>query len=90
MTMISRGVGISIAGGGGEMVHGISLGCFVFFLFFFLFGIMRYLFSVQKALCSASYKEKKTYKPNNNHPVHLIIGKIKLPETIEEPSPPST
>jgi len=26
VTMISRGVEISIAGGGGEMVHGLSLG----------------------------------------------------------------
>jgi len=33
--MISRGVEISIAGGGGEMVRGLSLGCFfVFFSFF--------------------------------------------------------
>jgi len=32
VTMISRGVEISIAGGGGEMVRGLSLG-----LFFFLF-----------------------------------------------------
>jgi len=49
---------------------------------------MRYLFSVQKALCSASYEEKKTYKANNNRPLHLIIGEIKPPETLEEASPP--
>ena len=48
---------------------------------------MRYLLLVQKALCSASYEEKKTYKPNNNRPLHLIIGKIKPPETIEETYP---
>ena len=33
MTMISRGVEISIAGGGGEMVGVLSLGCCFFFLF---------------------------------------------------------
>ena len=31
MTMISRGVEISIAGGGGEMVRVVSLHCFSFF-----------------------------------------------------------
>jgi len=39
--MISRGVEISIAGGGGEMVRVLSLRRF--FSFFF-FVIMRYLF----------------------------------------------
>ena len=48
----------------------------------FFFDIMGYLFYVQKALCSASYEEKKTYKPNNNSPLHLIIGKIKHPKSI--------
>ena len=33
MTMISRGVEISIAGHGGEMVRVLSLGCFLFFFF---------------------------------------------------------
>jgi len=46
--MISRGVEISIAGGGGEMVHGpIS---WSLFLFFFFFVIMRYLFLGTKSL----------------------------------------
>jgi len=31
--MISRGVEISIGGGGGEMVRGLSLGRYFFFLF---------------------------------------------------------
>jgi len=57
------------------------------FHFLFFFVIMCYLFYVQKALCSASYEEKTTYKPNNNRPLHLIIGKIKPPETIEETPP---
>jgi len=43
--MISRGVEISIAGGGGEMVRPISWSFFVFF-----FVIMRYLFLGTKSL----------------------------------------
>jgi len=39
--MISRGVEISIAGGGEEMVRG-AISCSFLFLFFFV--IMRYLF----------------------------------------------
>jgi len=42
--MISRSVEISIAGGGGEKVHGLSLGGFFFFV------IMRYLFLGTKSL----------------------------------------
>ena len=37
VTMISSGVEISIAGGGGEMVRVLSLGRFYFILFFFFF-----------------------------------------------------
>jgi len=44
--MISRGVEISIAGGGGEMVCGLSLGR----VFFFFFVIMRSLFLGTKSL----------------------------------------
>ena len=46
VTIISPGVEISIAGGGGEMVGGLSLGCFfyLFYLFCFFFVIMRDLF----------------------------------------------
>ena len=45
--MISRGVEISIAGGGGDMVRGLSLGRFSFFFFFV---IMRSLFLGTKSL----------------------------------------
>ena len=45
MTMISRGVEISIAGGGGEKVRVLSLGRFSFF-----FVIMRSLFLGTKSL----------------------------------------
>jgi len=47
VTMISRGVKISIAGGGGEMVCGLSLGCFFLFYFIFLFKSLLCL-KVQK------------------------------------------
>jgi len=47
--MISRGVEISIAGGGGEMVHGLSVRLF-FSFFFFFFVIMRSLFLGTKSL----------------------------------------
>ena len=46
MTMISRGVEISIAGGGGEMVRVLPLGRF-FFFFFFCNQILLFL-KVQK------------------------------------------
>jgi len=47
--MISSGVEISIAGGGGEMVCVLSLGRLFVFSFFF-FVIMRYLFLATKSL----------------------------------------
>jgi len=47
--IISRGVEISIAGGGKEMVHVLSHGRFFFFFFFFLV-IMRSLFLGTKSL----------------------------------------
>ena len=43
VTMISRGVKISIAGGGGEMVR-VSIPWSLFLLYFSFFVIMRYLF----------------------------------------------
>jgi len=46
--MISLGVEISMAGGGGEMVRTHPL--VVFFFFFFLFVIMRSLFLGTKSL----------------------------------------
>jgi len=59
--MISPGVEISIAGGGGEMVHVLSLGRFFFFLFFFC-NHAFIVSKIPKASCSASYGENKTYK----------------------------
>jgi len=59
--MISRGVEISIAGGGGEMVRDPI--AWWFFLFFCNPAFID--FKVQKASCSASYGENKTYKSNH-------------------------
>ena len=53
--MISRGVEISIAGGGGEMVRGLSLG--PFFLFFF-FSFFLFFFVIKSLLC---LKVQKTH-----------------------------
>ena len=48
--MISRGVEISIAGGGGEMVRALSLGHFLFFIFYF------FIFFLIKSLLCLRYK----------------------------------
>jgi len=42
--MISRGVEISIAGGGGEMVRVLPLGRFFFFFFYFFFFFLKGFF----------------------------------------------
>jgi len=43
VTRIARGVEISIAGGGGEMVRVLSLGQFCFsFIFYIMYSLLRY------------------------------------------------
>ena len=74
MTMIFRGVEISIAGGGGELVRVLSLGRF--FFFFFIYHV--FIVKVQELACSASYGVKKTLisinqKTNENY---KIISKL--------------
>jgi len=54
VTMISRGVEISIAGGGGEIIRVLSLGHFLFFFFLSLF----FLFLIKSLLC---LKVQKTH-----------------------------
>jgi len=49
VTMICRGVEISITGGGGEMVRVLSVGTF-FFFFLFFFVILHSLFLGTKSL----------------------------------------
>jgi len=67
--MISRGVEISIAGGGGEMVRGpISWSFFSFFLFFFFIQIVI-MFKGTKDSCSASYGDKKPI--SKRHPARF-------------------
>jgi len=65
--MISRGVEISIAGGGGEMVPGLSLS--PFFHFFFFCNQIVIMFKGTKDSCSASYGDKKPI--SKLHPAHF-------------------
>ena len=64
--MISRGVEISMAGGGGEMVCVLSLGRFFFFLFCNQIVIM---FKGTKDSCSASYGDKNPI--SKRHPARF-------------------
>jgi len=59
--MISCGVEISIAGGGGEMVRGYLL--IGFFFFFFSFLIHVFIVKVQELACIVRYGVKKTLIP---------------------------
>ena len=61
VTMISCGVEISIAGGGGEMVRGYLL--IGFFFFFFSFLIHVFIVKVQELACIVRYGVKKTLIP---------------------------
>jgi len=64
--MISRGVEISIAGGGGEMVRVLSLGLISFFFFTFFF-LSLFIFVLRyNGHVSASYVDKKP--PTTVHP----------------------
>jgi len=64
--MISRGVEISIAGGGGEMVHAYPLvRFFSFFSFFFFLSLFLFVLRYNSHV-SASYVDKKP--PTTVHP----------------------
>jgi len=70
--MISRGVKISIAGGGEEPVRAYLLLCFFCFFFFFFFLYHVFILRVQELACRASYGVKKTLisvtqKTNENY-----------------------
>ena len=86
MAIISRGVEISVAGGGGDKVRLVSLGRFFFSLFSFFLLSCMICFKIQTASCSASYGENKTYKqkPRPASPLH---GKHQAPR-IHRKSPP--
>jgi len=62
--MISLGVEISIAGGGGEMVRVLSLGGFFFFC-----NQIVIMFKGTKDSCSASYGDKKPI--SKRHPARF-------------------
>ena len=81
MTIISRGVEISIAGGGGEMVREPISWSFLFLFFV----IMRLLFLGTKASCSTRYAENKTYKSKENNKGKSLHRSI---STIPKVSPP--
>jgi len=68
VTMISRGVEISITGGGGEMVRALPLGRFFFFFFLFLYQ-MVIMFKGTKDSDSASYGDKKPI--SKRHPARF-------------------
>jgi len=68
VSIISRGVEISIAGGSGEMVRVLSLGHFFFFFSFFCNQIVI-MFKGTKDSCSASYGEKKPI--SKRHPARF-------------------
>jgi len=73
--MISRGVDISIAGGGGEMVRAHLLVVFFFFLFFFSFFFIYQIvimFKGTKDSCSASYGDKKPI--SKRHPARFTLS----------------
>ena len=76
--MISRDVEISIAGGVVAMIRVLSLGEF-FILFIYLYHVL--LVKVQELACIVRYGVKKTLIPNTR-PLHLLMGKIKQPESI--------
>ena len=67
MTMISRGVEISITEGGGDMVRVLSLG--PFFFFFFFCNQIVIMFKGTKDSCSASYGDKKPI--SKRHPARF-------------------
>ena len=68
--MISRGVEISIAGGGGEMVRAYPLvGLFFFFFFLFFCNQFVIMFKGTKDSCSASYGDKKPI--SKRHPARF-------------------
>jgi len=60
--MICRGVEISIAGGGGEMVR-VPISWSLFFFYFFLFLYHVFIVKVQELACIVRYGVKKTLIP---------------------------
>jgi len=70
VTMISRGVEISIAGGGGEMVCVAYISGLFSFFFFLISDVI--CFRYNKPYAGRAMKRKKPIS-HNNHPLHLLI-----------------
>jgi len=68
VTMISRGVEISIPGGGGEMVR-VPISCSFFFFSVFFCNQIVIMFKGTKDSCSASYGDKKPI--SKRHPARF-------------------
>jgi len=72
--MMSRGVEISIAGGGEEMVRVLSLGRFFFYIYFF-FYLYVFFFSFFLLSCVMCFRYKKPYAARamkRKKPISLI------------------
>jgi len=85
VTMISRGVENSIAGGGGEMVRVLSLGPF-FFLFSFFFNHALFVSRYKKPYAALAMKRKKPINANPP-PASPLHGKNQTPR-VHRKSPP--
>ena len=93
MTMISRGVEISITGGGGEMVCGLYFWplFFLFFSFFFFFFCNFALFVSRYKKPYAVLAMKRTKPINANPPpASPLHGKNQTPRVHRKSLPPST
>jgi len=63
VTMISRGVEISVTGGEEEMVPAISWSTFFLFSFLFLYQVLLVKVKVQELTCMVRYGVRKTLIP---------------------------
>jgi len=77
--MISRGVEISMAGGGEDMVSAYPSVSFLFYYYFISYPV--FLVKVQELACIVRYGIKKTLI-TSNRPLDPFMGKIKHLESI--------
>jgi len=76
--MISHGVEISIAGGGGEMVCGLSLSCFFLSFFFFVLNHVLFVSRYKKPYAALAMNRKKPINANTP-PTSPLHGKNQTP-----------
>jgi len=77
--MISGGVEISSPEVEERWFVSLSHGCILFFNFFLISCVI--CFRYKKAYAARGMKRKKP-RSHNNHPLHLLVGRIKHPETM--------